>query len=179
MHQRRTVAATVTAILAATLSFAGQASANTESHCVLDVVDELQDGVLITGQTRCYATFAEAMLDASNGALTLPTDVGGSVVFTDESVALAVSSFTLGIHYDGTSGTGSSISVVGSSCSGGHWNTGATWANRISSSWNGCGHLRHWDGPSKTGSYQTTSGVGTTDNLTTLNNKAESVSYHP
>jgi hypothetical protein len=157
---------------------AGAAPSDAETHCVVEVVAQAADGELLTGQIRCHETFAEAMAAASDGRLWLPASTPGSVVFTDAAVAETVSSFTLGIHYDGASGSGSSISVVGSSCSGGYWNTPSTWDNRISSSWNGCARLRHWDGPSKTGSYQDTSGVGTTDNLTTMNNRTESVSYH-
>jgi hypothetical protein len=149
-----------------------------ETHCVVEVVARAADGELLTGPIRCHATFAEAMAVASDGRLRLPAATPGSVVFTDDVVAEAVSSFTLGIHYDGASGSGSSISVTGSSCTGGYWNTPSSWDDRISSSWNGCARLRHWDGPSKTGSYQDTSGVGTTDNLTTMNNRTESVSYH-
>jgi hypothetical protein len=89
-----------------------------------------------------------------------------------------LSSFTLGIHFDGFNGTGSSISVAGSSCTGGWWNTGTTWANRISSSYNGCARLRHYDLANKGGSYQDTYGAGTTDNLSTMDNRSESVSYH-
>jgi hypothetical protein len=67
--------------------------------------------------------------------------------------------------------------VVGGSCSGGYWNTGSTWANRISSSWNGCYRLRHHDGPSKTGTYADTLGPGTHNLPSHMNNKTESVSY--
>lgn len=156
---------------------AGAAAAE-ETHCVVEVVERAADGELLTGPADCYPTFAEAMAAASDGRLRLPAATTGSVVLTDEAIAESVSSFTLGIHYDGASGSGSSISVVGSSCTGGYWNTPLSWSNRISSSWNGCARLRHWDGQSKTGSYQDTSGVGTTDNLTTMNDRTESVSYH-
>lgn len=117
-------------------------------------------------ETHCVV---EVVAHAADGEL---------LTVTDAAVAETVSSFTLGIHFDGASGSGSSISVTGSSCTGGYWNTPSTWDDRISSSWNGCARLRHWGGPSKTGSYQDTSGVGTTDNLTTMNNRTESVSYH-
>lgn len=157
---------------------AGAAAPDHQTHCVVEVVAQTADGELLTGPADCYPTFAEAMAVASGGRLRLLAATPGSVVLTDEAIAESVSSFTLGIHYDGASGSGSSISVVGSSCAGGYWNTSSSWSNRITSSWNGCARLRHWDGPSKTGSYQDTSGVGTTDNLTTMDNRTESVSYH-
>ncbi len=135
-----------------------------ESHCVLRVVDQESDGRLVFAPRECYKTFAEAQQAADSG-------LGG-----DQRIG--ASSFTLGVHFDGLNGTGSSISVVGSSCSGGYWNTGGAWANRISSSWNGCYRLRHHDLPNASGSYGDTAGAGSTQNVpTSINNKAESVSY--
>lgn len=113
----------------------------------------------------------------SSGA-TFDADLTGEALLADEGgVASVASTFTLGVHFDGFNGTGSSISVVGSDCSGGYWNTGTTWANRISSSWNGCYRLRHYDSPYATGAWQDTYGAGSTHNLSTLNNRAESVAY--
>lgn len=140
------------------------------THCVVVVVDQEPDGELVTTQPTCGPSRLEAIEKASS---ILADATGLSTVDT-----AGLLSFTLGTHYDGASGTGSSISVVGSSCTGGYWNTPAAWDNRISSSYNGCARLRHWDSPDKVGTFQDTAGVGTTDNLTTLNNQAESVSYH-
>lgn len=155
------------------------AAAEVETHCVVDVVDQHADGEFVLSAPRCYPSFAEAAAEASAGAVQLGADASGQLLFDYEGAATAgvLASFTLGIHFDGFNGSGSSISVVGDSCTGGWWNTGATWANRISSSWNGCYRLKHHDGPNKTGASESTVGVGTTDNLTVLNNKAESGSY--
>lgn len=158
------------------------ASANpvaTETHCVVTVVGQLHDGELILDEPRCHPSLAEALLDASGGTVRLDPGAPGSMLFGGSGVDEGLlASFTLGIHFDGINGSGSSISVVGSSCNGGWWNTGATWANRISSSWNGCYRLKHHDGPNKTGASESTLGIGATHNLSAaLNNKAESVSY--
>lgn len=149
-----------------------------ETHCVMDVVSQLDDGELVMGPERCYETFSEAMLDASGGAVALSHSTKGSVLFTDDAVMAAMSSFTLGTHYSLYWGLGSSITIVGTSCTGGYWNTSSSWDNRISSSYNGCGVLRHYNYANLVGSSQSTSGAGTTDNLSTLNNKAESISYN-
>lgn len=132
-----------------------------ETHCVLVVVAQDVSGELKTESRGCFFLATEAQVAAElRGA-------GGELA-----------SFTLGIHYDGTNGTGSSITIVGSSCGGGYWNTGPTWANRISSSYNGCQRLRHHDLPSAAGASVDTTGAGTTDNLPALlNNKTESVTY--
>lgn len=178
MHYGRRALVLSTVALLGVMAGSPSLSASPETHCVVNVVDQAVDGELITGPVRCYATFAEAMYDASNGTLALAEDTTGSDVFAGGVQAVQVASFAIGIHYDGASGTGSSITVSGSGCTGGFWNTGSAWANRISSSWNGCGRLRHWDLPTQGGASENTFGAGTTDNLTSLNNKVESVSYH-
>jgi hypothetical protein len=149
-----------------------------ETHCVVEVVGTQPTGEFILSDPVCFAAFSDAVAAASDGQIELPKGSTGSIVFRNADTARALSSFTLGIHYDGFNGSGSSISVVGSSCTGGWWNTPSSWRNRISSTYNGCARLRHYDNPNKSGSYQDTYGAGTTDNLGSLNNRAESVSYH-
>ncbi len=150
-----------------------------ESHCVATVVRESSDGELVTDTPVCFTSFGAALEFASGGAVSLDPDVSGADVFVDGTAAqMVASSFTLGIHYDGYNGTGSSISVVGSSCSGGWWNTPDSWNNRISSSYNGCAVLRYYEGPGLYWYLGRTLGAGTTDNLPSgANNKAGTVSY--
>lgn len=142
-----------------------------EEHCVVFVIGQHDTGEFIVSDPVCYRTLQEVdSLASGTGAASGKVDgVSGS----------ALASITLGRHFDGFNGTGSSISIVGGSCTGGYWNTSASWDNRISSSFNGCARLRHFDLPNKGGSFQDTSGAGTTDNLSLLDNKAESISYHP
>lgn len=172
----------VTSITAIALLLPGVSTATQageETHCVVDVIGEKTSGELIVSEPRCYTTFSAAIEDASEGALVLPRSATGAVMFEDADVAGAASSFTLGIHYDGYNGLGSSISISGTSCSGGWWNTGTTWHDRISSTYNGCARLRHYTNANMGGAYEDTKGAGTTDNLTVnLNNKADSVSYN-
>lgn len=151
---------------------------NEETHCIVDVIGELPGGELIVSEPRCYPTFSQAVSDVSQGSIRLTSATGGDVLFNDEQVAAAYATFTLGTHFDGSNGSGSSISIVGSSCGGGYWNASSSWQNRISSTWNGCGRLRHYDAPNKAGAYEDTYGAGTTDNLYSLNNKTESVAYY-
>lgn len=143
-----------------------------EVHCVVFVVGVDAKGAFETTEPDCFYSVSEASAWASLG---LPL-MSESLMSGDPIVAM--STFTLGTHYDGFNGTGSSISVVGSSCSGGYWNTSTSWDNRISSSYNGCARLRHYDFPNKGGQAENTYGAGTTDNLNSLNNRTESVSYH-
>ena len=147
-----------------------------ERHCVVSVIGIAEDLELKMSPEQCFGTFSEAMLALSGGALQLPADTPVSVL--SGSPSYMSSTFTIGIHYDYYNGGGSSISVSGSSCVGGWWNTPSWFDNRESSSYNGCYRLRHYDLPNKVGSSQSTTGTGQTDNLTTLNNRTESVSYH-
>jgi len=154
------------------------ATVGSESHCVVRVLGERPDGEFVVTPQVCFTTLGEALSYASGGAVTFNADLTGRALLADEGgVASVASTFTLGVHFDGFNGTGSSITVAGSPCSGGYWNTGSTWANRISSSWNGCYRLRHYDLPAATGDSENTRGAGSTHNLSTLNNRAESVAY--
>jgi hypothetical protein len=165
-----------TAILLALVPAA--AHGESEEHCVVVVVDQAASGELITTKPECFDTYSAAVSFASAGAVALPMATKASITLFDEGIASILSTFTLGTHYDGLNGTGSSISVVGSSCSGGYWNTPSSWDNRISSTWNGCNRLVHYDYPNRGGSSASTWGVGDLDNVpSSMNNKAESVSY--
>lgn len=154
---------------------AGPPPGGGESHCVVFVEGQRPDGELILSRPDCFADEPTAELWASQGV----TEVMSETLMAGEDAVYAASStFTLGRHYDGFNGTGSSIRIVGSSCTGGYWNTSSTWDNRISSSYNGCAQLKHWDLPYKSGTVESTYGVGTLDNLGYMNNRTESVSYH-
>lgn len=142
-----------------------------ESHCVLVVIGQRQSGELITAPPVCLETEVLARLWAVPAL-----SVAGAPGLEAASIP-ALASFNLGVHYDGFNGNGSSIAIVGSTCTGGYWNTPTAWDNRISSSFHGCAALRHYDLPAKAGAGQLTTGVGTIKNLSTLNNRAESVSY--
>jgi hypothetical protein len=133
--------------------------ADEESHCVREVVAQGADGELILSEARCYGSFMEAALDVSGGEVVLDPDATGRVLFDGGVEGSSLASFTLGIHFDGYNGSGSSISIVGTGCSGGWWNTGGSWANRISSSKNGCHRLTHHDYPNKVGDFESTVGV--------------------
>ena len=172
-----------TALVAVVPAVAQTAEPVAEEHCVVVAVDTASDGRLVLDEPECYSTVADAaeatevaLVDVaasnrSGGRSTMASDSAG------QQLAQA-SSKTLGIHYDGSSGSGSSITVVGSACTGGYWNASATWKNRISSTYNGCGRLKHYDKPTMVGMTYTTMGLGTTDNLSWFSNMTESVSYH-
>jgi hypothetical protein len=148
-----------------------------EVHCVVQVVGETSGGELLTEPLGCYPSFVEAVAVASGGTVRLAPGISGEAAFTDPVVEGLLSTFTLGIHFDGYNGTGSSITVVGSSCTGGYWNTPTWFSNRISSSYNGCYRLIHYDYAYLGGASEHTVGARATHNLSVLNNRTESVQY--
>ncbi len=155
---------------------ADSAAVPIERHCVHTVVDELDDGQFVTTE-ECFGSFAAAATYASGGEVTVPAGTTPQEYIANGGAAAASS--TLGIHYDYYNGGGSSITVVGSSCSGGYWNTPTWFDNRTSSSYAGCYRLRHFNYPNLGGSSYTTYGSGQTHNLVAFNNKTESVQYLP
>lgn len=149
-----------------------------ETHCVIEVIGEKADGEFVTAPEVCFDAFSEAVSYASHGTAVLDRSTPGSAALSRGKVASVLSTFTLGIHYDGDNGTGSSRMVVGSSCSGGWWNAGS-FANKTSSSYHGCGKLVHYDYSDMQGAQYATIGAGSTKNLPWFNNRTNSVQYLP
>ncbi|MEN8040681.1 MAG: hypothetical protein ABFR95_04170 [Actinomycetota bacterium] len=169
--------AVATVVPAANAAAVGQ-HAGVQQHCVVDVVGQADDGELIMGTERCFETFAEVTSYASGGDVLLPADMGPSE-FAASSVA-AVSSYAIGIHYTGRYGTGSSITVVGSSCTGGWWHPPVWMRYDMSSTHNGCPKIEHRTGTDGTGFASTTYGVGSTSNLNSaVENNVGTVKYLP
>lgn len=149
------------------------ASPEREEHCVVRVIGKKPSGEFVTTAPQCHSTFEQAMAAAGAGRSANLADGATS----DELAAYNASaaSSIIGVHYDGASFTGSSLTVNGSDCSGGWANMSSTWNNRISSTSNGCYRIRHWDGTNKTGASEDTIGAG--GNLSALNNQASSIQY--
>jgi hypothetical protein len=133
-----------------------RAAPGAEEHCVLRVVgQDPATGELQTGPMTCASTRSAAL--QRSGA------------------ELAADDWPIGIHFDGLSLTGSSLTVVGNSCIGGWLNVPAAWNNRISSTWNGCPRIRHYDGANLVVPEQTVLAPG--GNLLSLDNKTSSIQY--
>lgn len=145
--------------------------AKKERHCVLYVVDKTEADELKMSDPACFPTADEAASMASRAIFKPQTaDI--------EGMDFGYASFIIGIHYNGTNGNGSSITVVGSSCTGGWWNTPGWFDNKESSVFNGCYRLRHYDKPNKKGTGANTYGAATIDNIPSyMNNRTESVAY--
>jgi hypothetical protein len=165
-------AATAAAVLVPTPNVGAERS--WETHCVIEVIGIEQTGELITAEPVCFGTLAQAL--SSVGA-----DVDPDATLTLDDVTaqdlapVAAASGPIGIHYDGSNRTGSSITVVGSDCAGGYLNLSSDWINRISSTLNLCPVVRFFDGYDKSGSSETT--YTSTVNLFSLNNASNSVQY--
>ncbi len=136
------------------------AAAPAEEHCAARVVAKRSTGELVLSPAVCRSSRTEAL------------QAVGALATTGYA---AQATFTLGVHFDGFSYTGSSISIVGDDCLGGYTNLSSTWDNRVSSTMNGCYRIRHYNGSNKSGSSQTILGAG--GNLSSLNNLTESIQY--
>lgn len=144
----------------------------------MEVLGQLDSGEFVMSNPVCFRSFAGAVFEASSGTVVVDRQTQAAELFSNDALAAAMSTFTLGIHYKGYGGTDSSISVVGSSCSGGYWNTPSSWDDTISSTWNGCYRIKHHDLPNRGGSYASTYGYGGPHNVPAkLDDEAESISY--
>ncbi|HVE45189.1 MAG TPA: hypothetical protein VNA57_00380 [Acidimicrobiales bacterium] len=157
-------------IVSAPLAGASGAQAEAEQHCVVSVVGRGVDGRFVTSPEACYPTFSEAMASIGYDVVD-----GAPVPSGDQD--MGAMSFVIGTHYDGASGTGSSLTVNGDDCTGGWLNLSSSWINRISSTRNGCPRVRHADGYNLTGTMEETYNFGGVSNLTFLNNAANSIQY--
>ena len=165
---RRAIGTTIVLAVAFGIGTPVQAGeAAPDEHCVVHVVGHRASGELVVTEPSCYSTLEEAMVSER---------VDASGVDAAQKVAgVATATFTIGTHYDGFNFTGSSMSVVGSDCTGGWLNVSAAWNNRISSTRHGCPHIRHYSGANLTGSSSSTFAPGA--NLTTFNNLTTSIRY--
>jgi hypothetical protein len=140
---------------------------------------------------RARILLGAGLLVAATAVTTLPTTaVAGAGVAgppaeehcvlvvrrAEEGTALAAD-FAIGVHYDGAGFTGSSVTVVGSSCIGGWLNLPAAWNDRISSTANGCPQIRHFLHVNLAGTSASTFSPG--GNLGALSNEASSIQYLP
>ena len=156
-------------------------------HCLARVTGRAATGELQLSTPACYATFADVLesagLPVTDKAITptqaknqgliglkAPSAGGGAVM------ALGSGGGIIGTHFDGFNFTGSSFSVWGTDCYGGYLNLTGFWANRVSSTINGCPLVIHYYWPNLGGPNEGLTGFG--GNLTSLNNLSESISYN-
>jgi hypothetical protein len=170
------------------------AEPDTETHCVLDVVGVLTGGEFVTSDPVCFDTFERAAAFAGMGRFQFTSGAELMGVRPDLSepvravrtplhgrsmaATTASSSFVIGIHFTGSRGTGSSVTLTGSNCSGGYWNASSSWRNVISSSYNGCARLAHYSELYISGSRFDTRTSGQTDDITGyMDNRTKSIRY--
>jgi hypothetical protein len=158
------------AVAIAALLTAAPAGAAKPKHCVVAVTSVSSTGEMHTTSPTCFDRFSDAMSFAG-----LPPQLAAMSPAQLAASPQALSTFTIGTHYDGAGWTGSSISVTGSDCSGGWLNLSSSWINRISSTANGCPRIRHFNGNNLTGSSETTFSPG--GNLFGLDNQTNSIQY--
>jgi hypothetical protein len=168
-----TMAIALAAISMFALTTPSSASPNTR-HCVVQVVGQRASGELITSPMNCFDTFREAMAATGVPGATSLREGATSAELAAVNSTSSLSSI-IGTHYEFANNSGSSISVSGTTCTGGWTNLSASWQNRISSTANGCPRIRHFASANATGIWEDTTGAG--GNLTLLDNLADSIQY--
>ncbi len=155
----------------------------TEQHCNAYVLDERPSGELVLSEPECYERFSSAMFAGTNGAWRLPYDAPVGVLESPTAAAhypgmetLLSHTSPLATHYKLKNGGGSSITIWGSTCSG-YWNTWSSWDNSISSTYNACYRITHYDMPWLMGGSVATVGFYLHNSPSSMNDRAESIKY--
>lgn len=146
---------------------------NKEEHCLLTVTGKDANNFFTTAPLKCYGTFAEVM--RATGSRT----VKDSVTPQEAKAANLLGDTVIGVHYDGYSASGSTLTVFGTTCTGGGLNVPLSWNDRISSTMNGCGSIIHYEHTNYTGASQITFGNGSLTNFTGyMDNRTSSILYY-
>ncbi len=140
-------------------------------HCVTTLLTPRQMARGATSELRCYPRFDQAM--ASVGVRVprsaTPADVAGGGAST-----------LVAIHYDGTNGSGDSLSISGTDCNGGGISLSGGWNNAISSTAHQlCGQIKHFANTDYSGATSLTEGGwGAVRNVGSLSNDVGSIRYY-
>jgi hypothetical protein len=150
MRQRSSLILVVIAIsLCALVPAAAAAGSKAEQHCVLQITGkDTRTGELKTGPLQCET-------GAASQTMSLQTIAA--------------------VHYTGSNFTGSTLSIVGDTCSGGWLNMPSGWQNVISSTASAC-YVVHFDLYYLVGDSESTTNPG--GNLVFLDNRTNSASYN-
>ena len=168
---RRVLALTLASacVLSIVASVGTASAAKANEHCLARVIGQTESGELQLSTPVCYSTYSAVLANAGGS-------VGAEQARSDGGMTtMSGGTFIIGSHFDGAGYSGASFSVEGVDCYGGYLNLTGWWANRVSSTINGCPSIGHHFWPNLGGASETTSGFGA--NLTSLNNLSESISY--
>ena len=185
LRKRLLIAASAT-LVAISVPVPAHASAQTSGEEKCDASDLSQSAVLtITGQDanknfkytmKCYDTFGDS-LHSINASISANVTLANLSVALSPSVALTDG--IIGVHYDANNGTGSALTVNGSTCNGGGLNVPVSWNDRISSTYNGCGTITHYENTNYGGSSLTTFGSGSVTSFSGqyMDNRTSAIKY--
>lgn len=142
---------------------AAEVGDDAERHCV--AYAQSDSSPFEAAEPRCWdkASEVEAFVAKVTGEQVRGSRAGGNNV--------------IGRHYSGTSYSGSTLTIVGTTCSGGVWVASGWWNNRISSSSHYCGSsgTRFYDSSSCSGSSKSI--FASASSLGWMNNRTSCVRY--
>jgi hypothetical protein len=170
-RRRRVLALALASALALSVvvSVGTASAAKTNEHCVARVIGRSESGELQLSTPVCYSTYSAVLANAGGSVGTKRAGSGGGVT------TMSGGTFIIGSHFDGAGFSGASFSVEGVDCYGGYLNLTGWWANRVSSTINGCPTITHFVWPNLVGGSENTTGFG--GNPTSLDNLSESIRY--
>lgn len=150
------------------------ASDKTQS-AVLSVYDSNNDGTY-EYTMKCYDTVGDSLHAVSPS---ISANVTLATLGTALTPSVALSDGIIGIHYDSYNGTGSALTVNGSACTGGGLNVPLAWNDRISSTYNGCGTIQHFENTNYGGASYTTFGSGSVTSFSGayMDNRTSAIKY--
>jgi hypothetical protein len=147
-------------------------------HCLAKVIGKSESGEFRLSATVCYATYGDVLEQVGQTVTNKnisPMEASAQGLLGDRATTMSGGTWIIGTHYDGANWSGASFSVGGSDCYGGYLNLTGFWANRVSSTINGCPSIVHYVWPDLVGGTETTTGWG--GNLTSLDDISESIAY--
>jgi hypothetical protein len=164
-----------------------QTPSDATPHCLLkingkEVTDNNKMGTFTTEPMRCYATYAEVLRKAGPAVVADNIKATPAELLKPDALSklnLLQADSVIGIHFEYANGTGATLTVSGSNCSGGGLNVPIAWNDRISSTLNGCPTIVHYENTNYALSSYSTYGAGSLQNITGyMDNKTSSILYY-
>jgi hypothetical protein len=185
LRKRLLIAASAT-LVAIAVPAPAHASAQTAGEVKCDASDKTQSAVLtVTGMDsnknfkytmKCYDTFGNSLRAIG---VSVSADVTPAKLSATLSPSAALLDSVIGIHYDAGNLSGAALTVNGSTCNGGGLNVPIACNDRISSTYNGCGTIQHFENTNYGGTNTSTFGSGSGTSFTGLyiDNRTSAIKY--
>jgi hypothetical protein len=175
--RKRFLIATIATMTAIAIPIPASADGETSKtqQCLMTITGKDASNMFKTTAEKCFNSYAEVLRAAGGENIAddiTPAEAKNNGVFALLSI--------IGVHFDANNGTGSSLTVNGSTCVGGGLNVPLAWNDRISSTLNGCPSIVHYENSNYVGSSIITYGSGSLTSLSGayMDNRTSSILYY-